>query len=221
MRDARCVGSPEATLPASRIPPPEKCATPLTIGYSFPHTGQPSMPDRTIRPSISPVDNTRKPSSCRSGQRSISVSSMCTRAELHPRNAVRFDAHAARHASSPHGYGERVLARLDIRNGEVLPVVGVGMIVLAVRFGVGVGRLLRLCLDQPVHAHLLCRLALRIPHPPRHDSRPGQRTDPELGVHRVLREPLVRIDDQDRKSTRLNSSHGYISYAVFCLKKKK
>src|SRR2546429_4021092 len=27
--------------------------------------------------------------------------------------------------------------------------------------------------------------------------------------------------DSDRKSTRLNSSHGYISYAVFCLKKKK
>src|SRR2546422_7777869 len=26
---------------------------------------------------------------------------------------------------------------------------------------------------------------------------------------------------RDRKSTRLNSSHGYISYAVFCLKKKK
>src|SRR2546429_6884697 len=26
--------------------------------------------------------------------------------------------------------------------------------------------------------------------------------------------------DRDRKSTRLNSSHGYISYAVFCLKKK-
>src|SRR2546429_3086879 len=31
------------------------------------------------------------------------------------------------------------------------------------------------------------------------------------------------LDDEqvDRKSTRLNSSHGYISYAVFCLKKKK
>src|SRR3989449_7283144 len=28
-------------------------------------------------------------------------------------------------------------------------------------------------------------------------------------------------DGEDRKSTRLNSSHGYISYAVFCLKKKK
>src|SRR2546422_11127866 len=27
-------------------------------------------------------------------------------------------------------------------------------------------------------------------------------------------------DGEDRKSTRLNSSHGYISYAVFCLKKK-
>src|SRR5687768_17803719 len=27
--------------------------------------------------------------------------------------------------------------------------------------------------------------------------------------------------EPDRKSTRLNSSHGYISYAVFCLKKKK
>src|SRR2546429_1306039 len=29
------------------------------------------------------------------------------------------------------------------------------------------------------------------------------------------------FDMLDRKSTRLNSSHGYISYAVFCLKKKK
>src|SRR5256884_2919530 len=29
------------------------------------------------------------------------------------------------------------------------------------------------------------------------------------------------LADLDRKSTRLNSSHGYISYAVFCLKKKK
>src|SRR3989449_4343960 len=33
------------------------------------------------------------------------------------------------------------------------------------------------------------------------------------------REPLPRRR-VDRKSTRLNSSHGYISYAVFCLKKK-
>src|SRR5688572_32420736 len=31
----------------------------------------------------------------------------------------------------------------------------------------------------------------------------------------------IAITDQDRKSTRLNSSHSQISYAVFCLKKKK
>ena len=31
----------------------------------------------------------------------------------------------------------------------------------------------------------------------------------------------IKRGQQDRKSTRLNSSHGYISYAVFCLKKKK
>src|SRR2546422_8086928 len=42
---------------------------------------------------------------------------------------------------------------------------------------------------------------------------------------RALRLPhtacLTRNAEGDRKSTRLNSSHGYISYAVFCLKKKK
>src|SRR2546422_2248924 len=32
--------------------------------------------------------------------------------------------------------------------------------------------------------------------------------------------PGLGVDESDRKSTRLNSSHGYISYAVFCLKKK-
>src|SRR3712207_9289589 len=32
---------------------------------------------------------------------------------------------------------------------------------------------------------------------------------------------VQRLDRQDRKSTRLNSSHANISYAVFCLKKKK
>src|SRR5256884_7845920 len=33
--------------------------------------------------------------------------------------------------------------------------------------------------------------------------------------------PSVVLGVVDRKSTRLNSSHGYISYAVFCLKKKQ
>src|SRR2546428_10401975 len=39
----------------------------------------------------------------------------------------------------------------------------------------------------------------------------------EHGAHRGRRPPSLR----DRKSTRLNSSHDQISYAVFCLKKKK
>src|SRR5687768_18258252 len=36
-----------------------------------------------------------------------------------------------------------------------------------------------------------------------------------------IRQSLGHRPGEDRKSTRLNSSHGYISYAVFCLKKKK
>src|SRR2546422_5818262 len=38
---------------------------------------------------------------------------------------------------------------------------------------------------------------------------------------RARRAPGLGRQRLDRKSTRLNSSHGYISYAVFCLKKKK
>src|SRR2546429_7102540 len=50
---------------------------------------------------------------------------------------------------------------------------------------------------------------------------PGEREQvrrrvPEAGP-RPCQDLVVRVD---RKSTRLNSSHGYISYAVFCLKKK-
>src|SRR3989442_2666506 len=40
-------------------------------------------------------------------------------------------------------------------------------------------------------------------------------------VNRVARQPRVNDARTDRKSTRLNSSHVRISYAVFCLKKKK
>src|SRR2546429_6602978 len=38
--------------------------------------------------------------------------------------------------------------------------------------------------------------------------------------HRDAHQGGSEGNSQDRKSTRLNSSHGYISYAVFCLKKK-
>src|SRR2546422_6631161 len=46
----------------------------------------------------------------------------------------------------------------------------------------------------------------------------------EIAVEEVTEKPALAPKGHrggDRKSTRLNSSHGYISYAVFCLKKKK
>src|SRR5258708_25435470 len=45
--------------------------------------------------------------------------------------------------------------------------------------------------------------------------------DPRLGLDHGTEDPAPDVDQQDRKSTRLNSSHQIISYAVFCLKKKK
>src|SRR2546430_11348120 len=45
--------------------------------------------------------------------------------------------------------------------------------------------------------------------------------DPLLALRRYLVRGFAISDDLDRKSTRLNSSHSQISYAVFCLKKKK
>src|SRR3712207_7188117 len=56
-----------------------------------------------------------------------------------------------------------------------------------------------------------CRLALhRVRHPMGAEDRNG-----------TVRNVRDVIDEEDRKSTRLNSSHANISYAVFCLKKKK
>src|SRR2546422_2122199 len=60
------------------------------------------------------------------------------------------------------------------------------------------------------------------PHPPLFRSQSGRHTRTE----QPRRHPAVPEGEsssahrRDRKSTRLNSSHGYISYAVFCLKKK-
>src|SRR5690349_25106195 len=52
---------------------------------------------------------------------------------------------------------------------------------------------------------------------------PDASTQPEPGVGDLIRVvgEQTRHRRQDRKSTRLNSSHVEISYAVFCLKKKK
>src|SRR2546422_1306525 len=63
----------------------------------------------------------------------------------------------------------------------------------------------------------------KMPAPVGPDSN-GAGRDDRSGAHSVFesrRRQSRRRPDLDRKSTRLNSSHGYISYAVFCLKKKK
>src|SRR5690625_6414322 len=63
-------------------------------------------------------------------------------------------------------------------------------------------------------------------HPIHHIVDPGIRCDGEGDLvegtlHVVCRCERVAAHPQDRKSTRLNSSHVAISYAVFCLKKKR
>src|SRR2546426_4422507 len=50
---------------------------------------------------------------------------------------------------------------------------------------------------------------------------PQHRRPPGRVAARVAHDDRVRAAGRDRKSTRLNSSHLVISYAVFCLKKKK
>src|SRR5699024_12031058 len=48
-----------------------------------------------------------------------------------------------------------------------------------------------------------------------------QEEDSQQGLAHFLEQMAFNGTEQDRKSTRLNSSHVSISYAVFCLKKKK
>src|SRR5687768_18000656 len=55
------------------------------------------------------------------------------------------------------------------------------------------------------------------------DGHQGSKTFRNALLGDGARDPVLAAlsrRDLDRKSTRLNSSHGYISYAVFCLKKK-
>src|SRR2546427_3233786 len=51
-----------------------------------------------------------------------------------------------------------------------------------------------------------------------------RQAEPHQGIQHARGDPVEDLageQAQDRKSTRLNSSHSQISYAVFCLKKKK
>src|SRR5256885_17206717 len=99
-----------------------------------------------------------------------------------------------------------------------------------------------LCSESPICPLLLYFFFLMIRRPPRStlfpyttlfrsgeavDIRRNQRPDGRpawlAGKERHLAEVVAVLQhaDPDRKSTRLNSSHLVISYAVFCLKKKK
>src|SRR2546422_1758970 len=84
---------------------------------------------------------------------------------------------------------------------------------------------------SPLRKEVLPRIAPGL-RPGRGHRGPERGHDPVLGFDRkipdqgVLKEQKDRVPHaaeghppvRDRKSTRLNSSHGYISYAVFCLK---
>src|SRR3712207_7719728 len=60
----------------------------------------------------------------------------------------------------------------------------------------------------------------RLRRPPVLGAHGGARRAGSSPGHRVGRQPHRQLHGADRKSTRLNSSHANISYAVFCLKKK-
>src|SRR2546430_9534079 len=74
-----------------------------------------------------------------------------------------------------------------------------------------------LCLDEPSFSerplqrlrHEQHRRPVRAPLRLLHEQQPVEQLD-----------RVVLVEEADRKSTRLNSSHSQISYAVFCLKKK-
>src|SRR5258708_9657212 len=74
--------------------------------------------------------------------------------------------------------------------------------------------LFRSCLSVQRRAQIFTILA----------EQPALRAVLEIGDHDLVEHLAVDrriLDEIDRKSTRLNSSHQIISYAVFCLKKKK
>src|SRR2546426_1799963 len=93
---------------------------------------------------------------------------------------------------------------------------------------VGVTVLASVVSHQPGASHFIVdagALALSKDAGPGHVGQPAMgavKDHPELSVATLSQEHgLIRAERADRKSTRLNSSHLVISYAVFCLKKKK
>src|SRR2546422_5038241 len=83
--------------------------------------------------------------------------------------------------------------------------------------------------EGALHDAILARVIADHAQPPARLERRAQRRERQLDLLQLLvHRDAQRLEEArevgragaDRKSTRLNSSHGYISYAVFCLKKK-
>src|SRR5688572_32265343 len=104
----------------------------------------------------------------------------------------------------------------DVRHCKYLSVVGTVLVLVTKLIG-----------GAPAVSSLF--FFLRIRQPPRSTlfpyttlfRSPGRRSALGADRGRGGRRPAVEGRAGDRKSTRLNSSHSQISYAVFCLKKKK
>src|SRR2546422_1233685 len=71
--------------------------------------------------------------------------------------------------------------------------------------------------SRPLVGHIMALLAVF----EEADVLPPEASPEANALIHALIQTQAALTKRDRKSTRLNSSHGYISYAVFCLKKKK
>src|SRR2546429_7861265 len=116
---------------------------------------------------------------------------------------------------------ERHLAQLEAGEGNVSIVL---LRRIASALNVSLVELFAPEVEEPGEKHLIQRFLERLPNHRLEDVvfRLMRDFGPEEKVRR-MRIALIGLrgaGKTDRKSTRLNSSHGYISYAVFCLKKK-
>src|SRR5256884_275521 len=115
--------------------------------------------------------------------------------------------------------------RVELLNRLVLRLVSFPLPTIAMvdGYAVGAGSNLALCCDLIVASdrakfgELFCKIGLAV------DGGGTWLLPRVVGLARAKELVFTGdvVDAADRKSTRLNSSHGYISYAVFCLKKKR
>src|SRR5206468_8901071 len=117
----------------------------------------------------------------------------------------------------------RLFFRVEVKNPEHVPLAGAVLLVAnhsSLLDPPLVGGVLPRQLSFLAKAELF-RIPLFGPLIRRLNARPVRREGPDPGALRMALRVLEEDAQRDRKSTRLNSSHDQISYAVFCLKKKK